>query len=132
VLEEIKAAVEQRVPPDRDSQEVRKRGRVRAWVPSMAIRAKRLYKDQDELQDLRRKLQSVVDAFTVRSSLSAMQMSILTRTFQVSSLLLNELISLQNGRDVNVVHDLARSILAMQVLQVQQNAKRDAEAGKFT
>jgi hypothetical protein len=81
VLEEIKAAVEQRVPPDRDSQDVRKRGRVRAWVPNMAIGAKRLYKDQDELQDLRRKLQSVVDAFTVRSSLSAVQMSSLTRTF---------------------------------------------------
>jgi hypothetical protein len=64
VLEEIKFAVEKRLPPD--SHPVRTRDRIRELVPNMANNAKRLYKDQEELPDLRRKLQSVVDAFTVR------------------------------------------------------------------
>jgi hypothetical protein len=56
--------VEKRLPPD--SHPVRTRDRVREWVPKMANNAKLLYKDQEELPDLRTKLQSVVDAFTVR------------------------------------------------------------------
>jgi hypothetical protein len=65
------------------------------------------------------------------------------RALQVSSLLLNELISLQNGRDVIIVRDLASRILELQVaqgekrevearriieIQMQHDAKREAEA----
>jgi hypothetical protein len=68
-LEAIEAAVKERLPSI--PQAARKGGHVPAWLRKLrkqASDAKRMYKDQEELQDLGRKLQNAVDGFTVRGS----------------------------------------------------------------
>jgi hypothetical protein len=105
-----------------------------------------MYKDQEELQDLHRKLQNAVDGFRVRGSptlSSPARSGGLLTCMKVSSLLRNELNSLQAAGDGSAVRDLANRILERQdqqdakreaesrriiELQMQQNARREAEA----
>jgi hypothetical protein len=63
VLKEIKAAVLERLPSDPGP--VHKRARLADSVRKKATDLKRRYKDPQELEELRRKLQNVVDSFTV-------------------------------------------------------------------
>jgi hypothetical protein len=126
VLDEIKAAVEKRVHSD--PQPARKRDLLLASIRKKAKDTKRKYKDQDEIEEMRRKLQSVVDGFmvgTLRSRYAGAER--LSVHVQISSLLRNELKSLQNGSDVNAVRMLASRVLE---LQMQQDVKRDADAGE--
>jgi hypothetical protein len=67
VLREIHEVITKRISSQ--TAPVRKRDRVSTWIRSKAIDAKRMAKDADELQDMRRKLQNVIDAFTVRGPL---------------------------------------------------------------
>jgi hypothetical protein len=71
VLEEIKVAVEKRVHSD--AEPGRKRDLLFSSIRKKATDAKRKYKDQDDLEEMRRKLQSVVDGFMV-SVLRALDM----------------------------------------------------------
>jgi hypothetical protein len=89
------------------------------------------HKDQEELQDLLRKLDNVVDGFTVRASSLTNRTSKLLMHTQRSSVFRSEMKSLQNGSDVNAMRDLARRMVQ---LQVQREAKRVAEldAGEIT
>jgi hypothetical protein len=73
----------------------RKRDRVTAWIRNKSTDAKKSYKDPKELQEMRRKLQNVVDEFTVSGSL-ALEVARVEKLFmhtQVSTLLRNEMIS---------------------------------------
>jgi hypothetical protein len=67
VLREIYEAIAKRIPSH--PAPVRKRDRVSTWIRNKATDAKRMNKDADELQDMRRKLQNVIDEFTVRGPL---------------------------------------------------------------
>jgi hypothetical protein len=71
VLEEIKVAVEKRVHSNPEP--ARKRDILLSSIRKKATDAKRKYKDQDEIEEMRRKLQSVVDGFMV-SVLRALDM----------------------------------------------------------
>jgi hypothetical protein len=128
VLEEIKATVEKRVHSGPEP--TRKRDVLLASIRKKAKDTKSKYKYQDELEQMRRKLQSVVDGFMVRilrtRYAGAESVSI---HVQISSLLRNELSSLQNGSDLNDVRMLASRILE---LQMRQDVKRDAEAGEWS
>jgi hypothetical protein len=48
---------------------VRKHDRVPSWIQNKASDKIRTRKDTDELEEIRRKVQNLVDEFTVRSSL---------------------------------------------------------------
>jgi hypothetical protein len=63
VLKEIEAAVLERLPSDPGP--VHKRARLTDSIRKKATDLKRRYKDPQELEELRRKLQNVVDSFTV-------------------------------------------------------------------
>jgi hypothetical protein len=67
VLKEIEAAVHERLPSDPEP--VSKRARLADSIRKKATDLKRRYKDPQELEELRRKLQNVVDSFTVSTSL---------------------------------------------------------------
>jgi hypothetical protein len=67
VLKEIEVAVRERLPSDPEP--VQKRARLANSVRKKATDLKRRYKDPQELEELRRKLQNVVDSFTVSTSL---------------------------------------------------------------
>jgi hypothetical protein len=67
VLKEIQAAVHERLPSDPEP--VHKRARVFNSILKKATDLKSRYKDPQELEELRRKLQNVVDSFTVSTSL---------------------------------------------------------------
>jgi hypothetical protein len=66
VLQEIEAAVHERLPSDPEP--VQKRARLADSIRKKATDLKRRYKDPQELEELRRKLQNVVDSFTVSAS----------------------------------------------------------------
>jgi hypothetical protein len=70
VLKEIEAAVHERLPSDPGP--VHKRARLADSIRKKATDLKRRYKDPQELEELRRKLQNVVDSFTVSTSLWSM------------------------------------------------------------
>jgi hypothetical protein len=67
VLKKIEAAVHERLPSD--PKPVQKRGRLADSIRKKVTDLKRRYKDPKELEELRRKLQNVVDSFTVSTSL---------------------------------------------------------------
>jgi hypothetical protein len=69
VLKEIKAAVDKRFPSDPDPP-IRKRDRLFALICMKAKGVRRMYKDPDELEELREKFQNVVDKFKVSRSLA--------------------------------------------------------------
>jgi hypothetical protein len=127
VLEEIKAAVEERVPPYNVSHTGRKSNHISTWLRKLR-NAKRMYKDQEELTNLRQKLQNAVDRFTVRIAHTHSTRTICEDSLihvQASSLLRNELSSLKAASDSNAVRDLANRIWER---QEQQNARREVEA----
>jgi hypothetical protein len=70
VLKEIEAVVHERLPSDPGP--VQKRARLADSILKKATYLKRRYKDPQELEELRRKLQNVVDSFTVSTSLLSM------------------------------------------------------------
>jgi hypothetical protein len=65
VLKEIDAAVKKRLYSDQNP--VRTRDRLIASIRKKAKDVQRMYKDPDELEELRRKVQNVVKMFTVSS-----------------------------------------------------------------
>jgi hypothetical protein len=69
VLEDIKAAVDNRFPSDPDPP-IRKRDRLFALICRRAKDVRRMYKDPDEVEELRQKFQDVVDKFKVCRSLA--------------------------------------------------------------
>jgi hypothetical protein len=81
-------------------------------------------KDADELQDMRGKLQNVIDAFTVRGPFKVYEVGAkaLWMHSQVSSLLRSELAALESGRDVNYVRDMASSILKLQIQETGESS----------
>jgi hypothetical protein len=66
VLKEIDAAVKKRLHPDHNNP-LRKRDRLVASIRKKAKDVQRMYKDSDELEELRQKVQNVVTTFTVSS-----------------------------------------------------------------
>jgi hypothetical protein len=64
VLKEIEAAVKKRLPSS-DPEPHRKRDRLSTWVRNKTTDARRRFQDPDQLAELRRNLQNVVDGFTV-------------------------------------------------------------------
>jgi hypothetical protein len=72
VLKEIEAAVHERLPSDPEP--VRKRARLLDPIRRKATDLKRRYKDPQELEELRRKLQNVVDSLTVSTSFRPMSL----------------------------------------------------------
>jgi hypothetical protein len=128
VLEDIEDAVEKRLPAP-DPEPRRKRDRLSTWVRNKTTDAKRRYKDPDELAELRRKLQNVVDGFKV-CFLAVLLVSDTEELFmcaQVSALVRLELNSLKNQHDMNAVLTLATRMIEDQKLR---DAKREAEAGE--
>jgi hypothetical protein len=67
VLKEIEAAVKKRLPSD--PVPGGKRDRLLGSMRKKATDLKNRYKDPEELEELRQKVQNVVDAFTVSTSL---------------------------------------------------------------
>jgi hypothetical protein len=65
VLKEIDAAVKKRLHSDQNP--VRRRDRLVASIRKKAKDVQRMYKDPDELEELRRKVQNVVETFMVSS-----------------------------------------------------------------
>jgi hypothetical protein len=66
VLKEIEAAVGKRLPSDPEP--ARKRDRLFASIRQKATDAKRRYTDPEGLDEMRRKIQNVVDGFMVSTS----------------------------------------------------------------
>jgi hypothetical protein len=115
--------------PAPDPEPGRKRDRLSTWVRNKTTDAKRRYQDPDELAELRRKLQNVVDGFKVCFSavLFVSHTEELSMCAQVSALVRLELNSLKNQHDMNTVLTLATRMIEDQKLR---DAKREAEAGE--
>jgi uncharacterized Ntn-hydrolase superfamily protein len=122
VLKEIDDAIQKRVSSHPEP--VQKLDRVSTWIRKKVIDVKSANKDMEKLQEMRGKLQNVIDRFTVRSSLLPDNVGAEGAYLhtQVSTLFRNELNALQNGRDVNAVRDLAGRILMLQVQEAGESS----------
>jgi hypothetical protein len=68
VLNELEAAVEKQLPDDTGP--ARKRDGIFGSISKKAATAKRKYRESEELEEMRRKVQNIVDGFMVSRSLT--------------------------------------------------------------